>query len=60
MQAKYEQENHAKDTEQDRLLTGDHRLRCLNITVMGHQSFYPIKANDRKQLFMPNKPEYWR
>ena len=44
----------------DRLLTGDHRLRCFNITVMGHQSFYPVKANDRKKLFMPNKPEYWR
>ena len=41
-------------------LVGEHGKQCYNITVMDHQSFHPLKANDRRKLFTSFPKSHWR
>lgn len=40
-------------------LVGRHRS-CGNITVLPTSYFYPLKANERKQLFQDHRDSTWR
>jgi len=41
-------------------LVGVHGKQCFNIIVMDHQSFHPLKANDRRKLFTSFPKSHWR
>ena len=43
-----------------RKLVGEYGDTCFHVTVLGHHSFYPIKAHDRRKLFISQDPQYWR
>ena len=42
-----------------RPIIGDH-AHCWNLSVFNHQAFYPLKANQREELFKSGEDDHWR